>query len=123
MLHNDDTSMAVLSLRREIDGEADEAERTGNLYQRDCLDARGPEDCAVLHGSPTRRRRSPRCIKERAKAMKPPIQMCDALARNLPKMPETLEVIVGHRLACQATVCRGHTQLPGRLQAGFGGAW
>src|ERR1051326_4586523 len=31
--------------------------------------------------------------------MKPPIQMCDALARNLPKMPETLEVIVGHCLA------------------------
>jgi len=29
VLHNDGTSMPVLSLRREIDSEGDEAERTG----------------------------------------------------------------------------------------------
>jgi hypothetical protein len=27
------------------------------------------------------------------------IQMCDALSRNLPKLPEKLEIIVGHCLA------------------------
>jgi transposase len=31
--------------------------------------------------------------------MKPPIQMCDALSRNLPKLPEKLEIIVSHCLA------------------------
>ena len=32
-------------------------------------------------------------------APRPPIQMCDALSRNLPKLPEKLEIIVGHCLA------------------------
>jgi hypothetical protein len=38
-------------------------------------------------------------LSERTGALKPPIQMCDALARNLPKMPDALEVIVSHCLA------------------------
>ncbi len=38
-------------------------------------------------------------LKQRAAELAPPIQMCDALSRNVPKLPEKLEVIVGHCLA------------------------
>jgi transposase len=38
-------------------------------------------------------------LRQRAAELAPPMQMCDALSRNLPKLPEKLEVIVGHCLA------------------------
>jgi transposase len=38
-------------------------------------------------------------LAERAKGVAPPLQMCDALSRNLPKLPEKLEILVGHRNA------------------------
>src|SRR6266404_5889106 len=38
-------------------------------------------------------------LKQRAAGLDAPIQMCDALSRNLPKLPEKLEIIVGHCLA------------------------
>ena len=38
-------------------------------------------------------------LAQRARELGPPLQMCDALARNLPKLPEPLEVIVRHCLA------------------------
>ena len=38
-------------------------------------------------------------LKRRAAELAPPLQMCDALSRNLPKLPEKLQVIVGHCLA------------------------
>jgi len=38
-------------------------------------------------------------LARRAQALAPPIQMCDALTRNLPKLPAKLEVIVSYCLA------------------------
>ena len=38
-------------------------------------------------------------LKRRAAKLTAPIQMCDALSRNLPKLPNALEIIVGHCLA------------------------
>src|SRR4029077_7688641 len=38
-------------------------------------------------------------LKQRAAGLEAPIQMCDALSRNLPKLSEELEIIVGHCLA------------------------
>ena len=38
-------------------------------------------------------------LARRAAELAPPIQMCDALSRNLPKLPEKLAVIVAHCLA------------------------
>jgi transposase len=99
VLHNDDTSMPVLSLRREIDGEADEAERTG-IFTSGIVSTREGRNMALFFTSRQHAGENLRdVLTERATAMKPPIQMCDALARNLPKMPDTLEVIVGHCLA------------------------
>jgi transposase len=99
VLHNDDTSMPVLSLRREIDGEADEAERTG-IFTSGIVSTREGRKMALFFTGRQHAGENLRdVLAERATAMKPPIQMCDALARNLPKMPGTLEVIVSHCLA------------------------
>ena len=38
-------------------------------------------------------------LARRAQELAPPIQMCDALTRNLPKLPAKLEVIVSPCLA------------------------
>jgi hypothetical protein len=38
-------------------------------------------------------------LARRAAGLGPPIQMCDALSRNLPKLPEKLEIVVGNCLA------------------------
>jgi transposase len=99
VLHNDDTSMPVLSLRREIDGEADEAERTG-IFTSGIVSTRDGRKIALFFTSRQHAGENLRdVLRERATSVKPPIQMCDALARNLPKMPDKLEVIVSHCLA------------------------
>ena len=38
-------------------------------------------------------------LRRRAAELPPPIQTYDALSRNLPKLPQKLEVIVAHCLA------------------------
>jgi hypothetical protein len=38
-------------------------------------------------------------LKQGAAELSAPIQMCDALSRNLPNLPKELELIVGHYLA------------------------
>ena len=99
VLHNDDTSMAVLSLRRDIEDEADEAARTG-IFTSGIVSTREGRRIALFFTGRQHAGENLRdVLAERAMAMKPPIQMCDALARNLPKLPETLEVIVSHCLA------------------------
>ena len=49
-----------------------------------------------------------RVLAERAQGLAPPIQMCDALSRNLPKLPEKLEILVGH---CNAHARRRFVQV------------
>jgi len=99
VLHNDDTSMSVLSLRRDIEEEPDESERTG-IFTSGIVSTRESRQIALFFTGRQHAGENLRdVLLERATAMKPPIQMCDALARNLPKMPEKLEVIVSHCLA------------------------
>ena len=38
-------------------------------------------------------------LKERARELSRPLQMCDALSRNLPDLPEELQILVAHCLA------------------------
>jgi transposase len=99
VLHNDDTSMTVLSLRREIQDEADEPGRTG-IFTSGIVSTRDGRHIALFFTSRQHAGENLAVIlTKRADALEPPIQMCDALARNLPKMPETLEVIVAHCIA------------------------
>ena len=99
VLHNDDTSMTVLSLRRDIDDESDDPDRTG-IFTSGIVSTREGRKIALFFTSRQHAGENLRDILvERAAAMAAPIQMCDALSRNMPKLPEKLEVIVGHCLA------------------------
>ena|SRR2546425_1507926 len=101
VLHNDDTSMMVLNLRREIDieDETDDADRTG-IFTSGIVSTREGRKIALFFTGRQHAGENLRDIlMERAAAMKPPIQMCDALSRNLPKLPQKLEIIVSHCLA------------------------
>jgi hypothetical protein len=99
VLHNDDTSMPVLSLRRDIDDETEEAERTG-IFTSGIVSTREGRQIALFFTGRQHAGENLRdVLMKRATTMKPPIQMCDALSRNLPKMPAALEVIVSHCLA------------------------
>jgi transposase len=96
VLHNDDTSMPVLSLRRDIENEADEAERTGIFTSGIVSTQQGRRIVVFFTGRQHAGENLRDVLAERAATLHPPIQMCDALSRNLPK---ALEVIVGHCLA------------------------
>jgi transposase len=88
VVHNDDTSMRVLSLDRDADISPERTgvftsgliwvfqERRIALFFTGCKHA-GENLAAVL--------------RERPPGLPPPIQMCDALSRNVPKPRQTLE--------------------------------
>ena len=102
VLHNDDTSMTVLSLGAGAPdpagpGEHDVApDRTG-VFTSGIVATRDGHPVALFF---TGRRHAGEhlaaVLTRRAADLAPPIQMCDALARNLPK---PLAVIVAHCLA------------------------
>jgi transposase len=100
VVHNDDTSMTVLDLQRPDAprGDPDDvaADRTG-VFTSGIVATRGGHRIALFV---TGRRHAgenlARILAARTADLGPPIQMCDALSRNLPK---PLAVIVGHCLA------------------------
>lgn len=100
VLYNDDTSITVLSLRRDIEDETDdEPERTGIFTSGIISTGEGRKIALFFTGRQHAGENLRDILRERAATLKAPIQMCDALARNMPKMPGTLEVIVSHCLA------------------------
>jgi transposase len=102
VLHNDDTSMPVLALRRDADpdhDESDAAERTGVFTSGIVSTAHGQHIALFFTGRQHAGENLADVLEQRAAELAPPIQMCDALSRNLPKLPAGLEVIVGHCLA------------------------
>ena len=100
VLHNDDTPMSVLGLEREGDREArDPPERKG-VFTSGIVATQGGRRVALFFtGHRHAGENLASVLAQRAQELGPPIQMCDALTRKLPKLPEKLEVIVGHCLA------------------------
>jgi hypothetical protein len=107
VLHNDDTTMTVLALAPEAraraedpDAEADAdavpRERTGVFTSGIISQAHGQRLALFFTGRRHAGENLARVLAERAADLGPPIQMCDALSRNLPK---PLEVVLGHCLA------------------------
>lgn len=100
LLHNDDTRMTVLDLVRPGCPRGDPgdvpADRTG-IFTSGIVSTRDGHRVALFV---TGRRHAgenlARVLAERAADLGPPMQMCDALSRNLPK---PLAVILGHCLA------------------------
>lgn len=104
VLHNDDTSMPVLALRRKQvmdtdEEEGDTPERTGVFTSGIVSTAQQQTIALFFTGRQHAGENLADVLQRRAAELAPPLQMCDALSRNLPKLPEKLEVIVGHCLA------------------------
>jgi transposase len=100
VLYNDDTSMRVLALRQRAVGASEEfGDRTGVFTSSIVSTGEGRQIALFFTGRKHAGENLGEVLKQRAAERDPPIQMCDALSRNLPKMPEKLEIIVGHCLA------------------------
>lgn len=100
VLHNDDTSMKVLSLMKELAfverDSSDPPERTGVFTSGIVSTTEGQKIALFFTGRKHAGENLSTVLARRAAELGPPIQMCDALSRNLPK---PLQVIVGHCLA------------------------
>ena len=102
VLHNDDTGMKVLSLttRKEPDQsdfeEQTTSKRTG-VFTSGIVSVRGDHRVALFFtGHNHAGENLAEVLKRRAAESAPPIQMCDALSRNL---PQELEVILANCLS------------------------
>ena len=100
VLHNDDTGMTVLALRPAEAGRAADAAnptaRTGVFTSGIVATGDGHRIALFFTGRRHAWENLAAVLAHRAAVLGPPLQMCDALARNLPK---PLAVIVGHCLA------------------------
>jgi transposase len=106
VLHNDDTTMTILALKRhspanrqpakEFDDGEPAQERSGIFTSGIVSTCEGRKIALFFTGRKHAGENLTEVLKKRAKELGPPIQMCDALSRNL---PTELEVIVANCLA------------------------
>ena len=94
MVYNDDTRMRVLRLAREPSDP-----RTGVFTSGIVSTNQGRQIALYFTGRQHAGENLADVLRERAAELRPPIQMCDALSRNLPKLPTGLEVLVANCLA------------------------
>jgi transposase len=94
VLHNDDTSMTVLALRRAIAEEA--GERTGIFTSGVVSTAEGRKIALFFTGRQHAGENLAEVLKRRAAELPLPIQMSDALSRNAPK---PIKLLVSNCLA------------------------
>ena len=106
VFYNDDTRMKILALARasphsvEVEEEVSSSrERTGQFTSGIVSTRQGQRIAMFFTGRNHAGENFARVLAHRAKGLSPPIQMCDALSRNLPKLPRKLEIIVGYCLA------------------------
>jgi transposase len=99
VLHNDDTSMRVVSLNRSQARVEFATERTGVFTSGIVSTAPGRSIALFFTGEKHAGENLADVLQQRVTELGAPIQMCDALSRNLPKLPPKLEIIVGHCLA------------------------
>jgi transposase len=94
VLHNDDTGMRVLKLKRP---EGDE--RTGVFTSGIVSVGEGRKIALFFTGRQHAGENLAAILKQRAAELPPPIQMCDALSRNVPKLPAGVEILLANCLA------------------------
>jgi len=107
VVHNDDTSMRVLSLDRDADLSP---ERTGVftsglvwIYQQHRI-------ALFFTGCQHAGENLAGVLKQRSPDLPPPLQMCDALSRNVPKLPEPLQTLLAN---CNAHSRRNFVKVTG----------
>src|SRR5215831_15875468 len=94
VLHNDDTSMRVLEMEREPSDE-----RTGVFTSGIVSTASGVKIALYFTGRQHAGENLADVVKQRAPGLKAPIQMCDALSRNTPKLSPGVEILLANCLA------------------------
>lgn len=105
VVHNDDTTVKILELMGEgrskilaqAQGEGNEADQRTGLFTSGVVALRDGHRVALFFSGPKHAGENlADVLKLRAAELPPPIQMCDALSRNL---PGELQTILGHCLA------------------------
>ncbi len=106
VLYNDDTARKILALARAspysagVEEEPSSSrERTGLFTSGIVATQQGKRMALFFTGRKHAGENLAQVLAHRAPESAPPIQMCDALSRNLPKLPGKLETIVGNCLA------------------------
>ena len=100
VLHNDDTSMRVLTLRREIDEAAPTASARTGIFTSGIVATRDAHRIALFFtGRAHAGENLATILAQRSPTAPAPIQMSDALARNIPTLPSGLAVIAANCLA------------------------
>ena len=94
VIHNDDTSMRVLRHARDPSDE-----RTGVFTSGIVSTGQGWRIALYFTGRQHAGENLADVLKQRAKQSSPPIQMCDALSRNVPKLPAGVEILLASCLA------------------------
>ncbi len=94
VVHNDDTSMRVLHLAREPSDE-----RTGVFTSGIVSTSQGRKIALYFTGRQHAGENLADVLKHRARHLAPPIQMCDALSRNVPKLTAGVEILLANCLA------------------------
>jgi hypothetical protein len=114
VFYNDDTSVKILALARASPHRVEEEEassakeRTG-LFTSGIVSTRQRQRIALFFtGRQHAGENFARVLAERALGLAPPIQMCDALSRNVPKLPKKLEILLGN---CNAHARRRFVQV------------
>jgi hypothetical protein len=114
VFYNDDTSMKILALARaspegaEEDEESGSKERTG-LFTSGIVSTREGRRIALFFtGRKHAGENFARVLAERAQGLPSPIQMSDALSRNVPKLPRKLDILWGN---CNAHARRRFVQV------------
>ena len=94
VMHNDDTNMRVLQLKRDPKDERTGVFTSGIVYVG--------QDCKIalyFTGSQHAGENIADVLKQRSAELPDPIQMCDALSRNVPKLPAGVEILLANCLA------------------------
>ena len=94
VLYNDDTAVRILALQRET-----AADRTGVFTTGIVAVAAGHRMALFFSGDKHAGENLADVLKRRAADLPPPIQMCDALSRNAPKLVPEREPLMGNCLA------------------------
>ncbi len=94
VLHNDDTSMRILRLAREPSDK-----RTGVFTSGIVATQQGQKIALYFTGRQHAGENLADVLKQRATDLRPPIQMCDALSRNVPKLAPGVDLMVANCLA------------------------
>jgi len=113
VFYNDDTSMKILALARASPQRAEEEaseskERTGLFTSGIVSTGEGRRIALFFTGRNHAGENFARVLAERAQGLPPPIQMSDALTRNVPRLEEKLEILWGN---CNAHARRRFVQV------------